>query len=254
MAIGRTNAGGAGGAALNFKIIANTSLPNSAEDNTIWIDTNTPITDWIFSMTQPGAVDGRVWIATGDPSVAEINALKKNGIQVYLISAKQCISGTWVDKASKIYQNGNWIELFVWDGQLYESGNEFISDTGGLEFSVGRTSAYSAGIGTKGSETIILECNVQGTAIEAVTANKIDLTNYSTLKCNITSFKKWGRFVIASTKEHDGAGVAFNDLSGTGVNSMDVSGLNGSYYICVYTHFAYDGSETHVEFEKLWLE
>jgi hypothetical protein len=95
---------------------------------------------------------------------------------------------------------------------------------------------------------------VRNTAIQAVTANKIDLTKYSTLKCNVKSFTQFGRLVIVTTKDHDGDGVTYYKLTGVGVNSLDISGLNGSYYVCVYTHYAYDGSATKVEFDKLWLE
>ena len=50
--VGMTNAGG-GSAALNFKIVGGTTAPSSPSENTIWVNTSTPISDWIFSASQP---------------------------------------------------------------------------------------------------------------------------------------------------------------------------------------------------------
>lgn len=114
------NLGGSGGASLNFKIVGNPQPSNPAE-NTIWVDTDTAITGWAFSATEPDLIDGFVWISVGTSSSAEFNALKKNNITVYPVSAKQCIGGEWVTKTAKSYQNG---ELVDWaaDTVLYNSG------------------------------------------------------------------------------------------------------------------------------------
>jgi hypothetical protein len=44
--------GAGGGSSLNFKVIGNPK-PETAKENTIWVDTDTPITSWDFSATQP---------------------------------------------------------------------------------------------------------------------------------------------------------------------------------------------------------
>ena len=82
-----------GGSLLNFKVVDGTSAPKHKE-NTIWVNTDTKMTGWLFSPTQPPnpEVDGMVWFLTGISSNGEFNALKKNGIQVCPISAKQFIS------------------------------------------------------------------------------------------------------------------------------------------------------------------
>ena len=127
--IGRTNAGGGAGGGLNFKVVGGTSTPASPKENTIWVNTSTKITDWIFSATQPTGATGMVWISTGKTSTAPFNALKKNNITIYPISAKQYVGGAWVDKTAKIYQNGAWVDW--WNGELYENGNQFTNVTGG---------------------------------------------------------------------------------------------------------------------------
>lgn len=118
------------GVELNFDVVGGTSQPINPKENTIWVNTSKTITDWVFSATQPSAKSGRVWISTGTFSPIEFNALKKNGIQVYPISAKQYISGAWVDKTTESYQNGIWVE---WIKQifLFINGDQCADITGG---------------------------------------------------------------------------------------------------------------------------
>lgn len=99
-----------GGATLNFKVVGGTSQPSNPRENTIWVNTSTTITDWVFSSTQPSGKEGRVWFATDTSSVAKFNALKKKQIQVYPIYAKQYVSDSWVNKTAKTYQSGTWKE------------------------------------------------------------------------------------------------------------------------------------------------
>lgn len=109
--LGRTNTGGGGGG-LNFQVIGGATAPSNPKENTIWVNTDVKITTWAFSATEPEApVEGMVWITTGTSSSAEFNTLKKNGIQVYPLSAKQYVGGSWVDVEAKSYQGGEWVDL-----------------------------------------------------------------------------------------------------------------------------------------------
>ena len=107
---------GGGSNPLNFKIVSYATeeelLAATPKENTIGIVTTDTITSWIFSATEPtDPVEGMVWITTGTSSALEFNALKKNGIQVYPISAKQYVNGAWVGRPAKSYQNGAWVDL-----------------------------------------------------------------------------------------------------------------------------------------------
>lgn len=197
---------------------------------------------------------GMAWITTGTLSTVAFNALKKNGIQVYPISAKQYINNAWVDKEAKIYQNGAWVNLYEWNGQLYELGEEFISKTGGWDIVNGRNSSYDAGQGTKEATEIHLACGTVGTAIAAVTVNKVDLSKYTTLKCNVTNYKRFGRIQVASSQATDGDGVAFADITGEGTYSLNIANLTGSYYILICTWYSNNSSPTSLHFDKVWLE
>lgn len=118
-----------GGNPLNFKVVGGTAEPSNPKENTIWVNTDKEITGWHFATEQPDDMkEGEVWFSTGTYSTTEFNALKKNGIQVYPISAKQYVGGAWVNKVAKSYQGGAWVDLRVY---LYNDGNEFIDITGG---------------------------------------------------------------------------------------------------------------------------
>lgn len=103
--------GGGGGAALNFKVVPGLTQPGTASENTIWVKTER-IGAWYFSATQPeGLQEWDVWFPTGTASEVEFNAIKKNAVQVYPLSAKQLVSGALVDVTAKSYHNGEWVSL-----------------------------------------------------------------------------------------------------------------------------------------------
>lgn len=116
------------GVKLNFEIIGGTVEPFDTIENTIWVNTDTEITGYQFSATEPKeAFDGKVWIYIGSSSHASFDIV--DNVSIYPIYAKQYISGKWVDKAAKIYQGNGWVDW--WNGYLYELGNEWTDITGG---------------------------------------------------------------------------------------------------------------------------
>ena len=125
------NMTGGGGNPLNFKVVGGTTEPSNPKENTIWVNTDKEITGWHFASEQPEDMkEGEVWFLTVKPSTVEFNALKKNGIQVYPISAKQYVSGKWVDKTAKSYQDGKWVD---WVTYLLNGADTCDSITGGWE-------------------------------------------------------------------------------------------------------------------------
>ena len=72
---------GGGGSVLNFAIAGN-PRPENPDENTIWIDTNEPISGWTISAEEPAKVENTVWIAAGSFSQVAFNALKENCIMV----------------------------------------------------------------------------------------------------------------------------------------------------------------------------
>lgn len=104
---------------LAFEIVGNPQ-PSNPKENTIWVDTDTKITGWTFSASEPDMVEGSLWINVGVTSTVPFNALKKNGIIVYPQFVKQATGGAWLDKKAPIYQGGAWKEwaLFLLPSEL----------------------------------------------------------------------------------------------------------------------------------------
>ena len=219
---------------LNFKLVGNPQ-PADPTENTIWVNTDTPITGYIFSATQPTApVEGMVWIFTGNSSPAEFNALRKNGITVYPLSAKQYISGAWVYKEAKTYMNGTWAD---WTIHLYNKGNECTDITGGWSAFSCTTDAnlYSAGC-VKGSDRLTIKTTTSRGSAAFATNNMIDLTKYSYVEFVVPYLKECAIFGVskykststwANTVSHANPSVGLSNA----VVKVDVTNLSGSYYV-----------------------
>lgn len=217
---------GGGGANLNFKIVGGTTQPTSPKENTIWVNTSTKISEWVFSATQPAnPYDGMVWFLTETSSGSEFNALKKNAIQVYPIAAKQYVSNKWVDKTAKTYKNGAWRDW--WDGYLYDYGDKNETITGGwvgtssaqITFNSTNMSLYSSG------------------SSKVYTKNKINLNEAKhllfegTLTVSSTPANR-SLCVFADTPSSDNYSnlvAYYNTAVNNSTCQLDVSSLSGSY-------------------------
>lgn len=232
--------GAGGGASLNFKVIGNPQ-PETAKENTIWVDTDVEITSWVFNAAQPEtAEEGMAWIFTGASSTVEFNALKKNGIMVYPLSAKQYVSGAWVDKTAKIYQGGKWVEW--WNGELYDTGNEYTTFTGGWT----ATAIAGSTTVTKDATSMTIKTDYGDDALHC--SNKMDLTDFSKLVVTGKSFRNnssaerregntkicvWSA-IGSSVSNNQVAYANYPAADYDGEFELDVSGLTGEYYVGVF--------------------
>ena len=242
--------GGGGGAALNFKVVGNPQ-PTSPSENTIWLNTDVPIASWYFQAEQPeNMAEGDVWFPVGTSSTVEFNALKKNGIQVYPLSAKQMVSGALVDITAKSYQNGEWVEIPV--DALYYEGDERKTLTGGWEeLPWISNNGYYAGTVVRNKRSILIDTSDSAgwKNMYFSTSDPIDLSEYNRIEINVlsrTGLSNSSGYIGAylyiktikphgDTPETDGA--ACIGIPSTGVFSLDVSAFKtGTYYviICCY--------------------
>ena len=225
--------GGGGGAPLNFKVVPNPQ-PDTAKENTIWVDTDR-INNYYFSATQPeNMVNYDVWFPVGTSSTVEFNALKKNGIQVYPISAKQYVSGVLRDVVAKSYQGGGWVEW--WNGiTYYSAGNEYIPYTGGWE--VYKTSKGSI---TKTESGIVADMKTtasQNTTGYVYTKNKIDVSKKNKITVNSgwrtsiggSASEAFIALINGSTDRVDNNAVAI----AKNADALDVSTVSGEYCVAV---------------------
>lgn len=229
------NLTGGGGGGLNFKVVGGTSQPVNPKENTIWVNTDTEITSWAFSGTEPESpAEGMVWISTGMSSTVGFNALKKNCVQVYPSYAKQYVSGAWVDVTAKSYQNGEWASW--WNGELYKNGIEYESFTGGWDWF---DPAYTNQGNTfkncsKSGNVLTIKTEADAyTGVAIGTINKIDFTGYSTLKFVISSVTTGIMLGVTAAKNNStfNSSAAVKTVTAAGTHTLDVSTLNDLYYV-----------------------
>ena len=240
-----------GGASLNFDVICNPK-PETAKGNTIWVDTDTEITGWIFSAAEPESpADGEnpVWFSTAANSSAKFNALKRNCIMVYPISAKQWIDGAWVSKKAESYQDGDWVE---WLHYLYNFGDEGIDVTGGWTL----TNA-SGGTSAKNEDHVYFSYSGSNNIQSYLhTKNKITFPfrGYKTLKARFDIASHFATSIlgltsVAQASRNDFIFSTTFDTTGNGVEvSVDISNASGDFYVSIYS-----GMKTSKLYE-VWFE
>lgn len=242
---------------LNFKVVGNPQ-PENPKGNTIWVNTDVSITSWIFSATEPEApAAGMVWFSTGADSNAEFNALKKNCIMVYPLSAKQYVSGAWAYKDAKIYQSGEWVNLVEWKGELYEAGFDWSHITGGWVAETRNVgdgyNKFAPAITDNGTSiTAAMNNNYTGVGF-MVTKNDIDLTGWNTLTVEISGYASVNddnsgvvlAVINRASTDSNGCRVA---TASCGVNTfakktvtLNVASLSGKYAIGLHL---YNGGTT----------
>ena len=242
MAIGRTNAGGAGGASLNFKVVPGLTQPGTAAENTIWVKTES-LTGWYFAATQPENMqEGEVWFPTGTESAVEFNALKKNAVQVYPLSAKQLTGGVLVDVEAMSYQGGEWAEW--WSGELYDAGNEFEIFTGGWGID-GYTSTGANSILTVGEKKTdyMYFVGASGKTNLLATLKSINVDRFNTLYIDGEPISVLNNELSVGVSINKSKSVTdrinamnFSAEKKRQIMSMDISSVSGDVYVLVYGH------------------
>ena len=228
-----------GGAPLNFKVVGNPQ-PSNPKENTIWVNTDVPIGKWYFDSNRPDDLqEGDVWFSVGTSSLVEFNALRKNGIQLYLLSAMQMIDGELYPHIAKIYQGGAWVDL--WDGELYDAGNQYEYITGGWQ------SGGSGGTATIGTDSLSVSAPGPNKNASITTKNMIDLSRFNTLSVNVTSWSSGDNSnnrcqirILDSTKQV----IASANVSSIREYTVNVSSLDKGY-IQLYAYASASEDYTH---------
>jgi hypothetical protein len=233
--------GSGGGAGLNFDVKGYQTeaelLAAAPKANTIGVVTAEPITGWIFDTNEPAdLVNGMLWFPTGKTSIVEFNALKKNGVQVYPLSAKQYISGVLVDVDAATYRGGewvDWVEIYLVNSDAFRAETAYGGSTGTYSFSED---------GYYGMLTNKLDCSV-------VSKEKINLTDIKYITApyslnlisgNLANYAD-GRFSLCIASGNSALGEdgtppivsADASKSSSGELKLDTSSLKGEYYIWI---------------------
>ena len=215
-----------GGAGLNLKVVGGTAAPASPKENTVWVNTDTEISSYAFSATQPeNPTEGMVWFATGVSSSAAMNIDKKNTVMLYPLSCKQYIDGSWINKKAQSYVD-KWNTLRL---TLYKAGDEFEDITKGWipykRVTLNKTSEYLQAIPTE------MYSSHFGIVL---TEKTIDFTERSTLffdaknNCAASGYLYVG-VTAPSNPEEMVAGINFL-ANESKIAAVDISSLTGEYY------------------------
>lgn len=240
------------GVALNFQVVGGTSAPANPTENTIWVNTDQTITSWVFSHNQPAnPSEGMVWIVNGISEVHEFDAVTDVSLRVQVESVKQYISGAWVVKTTKVYQNGVWNETIL---NLYKSGNEYVGTTGGWS-NTNNANKYN-------THLFIREAVSDDYVYSNMhTNNKIDLTSYTVLNVRMKTAKtsshsyKTQIAVSSSASTCTGgsqSGVVTktqpNNNTSEFVATLNIENVSGEYYITLG-----GGYQNHLYVYEVWL-
>lgn len=138
--------GGTGG--LELKIVGETTQPAKATQNTIWVNTDTEITGYTLSATEPESpIEGMAWVSIGNSGAIKVAApVGGDWITVYPLFAKQCVGGAWVDRFAESYQDGVWVP---WITEVIIVDNGVISEEYGFGTDVVGSSDYNSTITQK---------------------------------------------------------------------------------------------------------
>lgn len=113
---------GGGSSPLSFRISKyeyEEDLPEVAKDNDIAVITSTDISCWKICTTTPTEpTEGLLWIKSSNAGTVGLNALKKNAINVYLLSAHQYANGKWKNVTAYIGVSNAWVQ-FSTGGRIY---------------------------------------------------------------------------------------------------------------------------------------
>lgn len=152
------NVTGGGGGGLNLKVVGGATQPINPRENTIWINTNTTITGYFLSPTQPNTqIEGLVWLKTADTGV-EINVGRKNAVLLHLGMSQVYSGGGWVTVEGYVYKSSAWVQFgflaLYKDGVFYTDHTEKVIK-GSIKYADTYYTAVTNGDGSAGEAYVV---------------------------------------------------------------------------------------------------
>lgn len=201
MAKGFKHGAGGGRSELNFRVVGSPEQPSSPRVNDIWVSTSDEITTWVFDVSEPVApVDGMVWIQVNLKSSSPLNALKRNGIQLYPVGVKQYDGSNWTDVTGKLWNGAEWAKI----GFPYY----YIVNAGG-------TADYAGGWASAGGAYSAQ--NSDGSIYLATTSSA---SGSITMKSGISNFAEYSTMKIVQSTSVNGHSFQLINSSGTSISSV----------------------------------
>lgn len=260
------------GAGLNVDVVGGTTQPTSAEENTLWINTDVAITSWMFSTTEPENIDaGTVWIHTVAQGGTEINVIEENGIYLRINACKQWDGTAFVDKTGYLFIDNQWVELLKIPLYIYSEGT---SDTGFQQYSIG--SNYKNSEATyNGTTTWRFATQATKNVTAAIRSSEtLELTGYKTLKALVYAIKGYGDAASATpnislfvtdeaSQNLNSSNAAYDTIilsyrvqstfAAWSELQLDITDITGSHYVGIGLGNTTAGAQ-QMYVKALWLE
>ncbi len=223
--------GGGKAGSLKVKAYANAaSLPATASTYEMAIITSVTLGKVVIGTVQPTSpANGDVWCDTSRTAQTPLRVTETPESWLYPCLCMQYVSGTWVFVNAYTYSGSAWVEWYAW---LYQDGDEriaiggaWLQDWGSGTYSVVKSATYITM--TMSSSNLI--------TLRKTTA--LNLTDYRFLKLKVQKVSGNNAVIAAHPVTGAYAWAAYTaqgvgDASGTvRTISLDVSALNGNYYI-----------------------
>ena len=123
--------GQTGGGGEKIKALSGTIAPETAQENALWVQTKTPVTDYVFSPVQPDSpAEGTVWFHTIGEGVNFILD-KKQKLRFHLEAAYQYVGGAWRSVDVSVYAGTGWEQIVSNRIYFYNKGVQCTDLTGG---------------------------------------------------------------------------------------------------------------------------
>lgn len=206
---------------LNFEVAGNPK-PENPKENTIWLNTDVAIPNWIFTDTKPSSGnEGAVCILTGKGSACAFNALKKNAVMVNPVGAVQYTSGAWKSVEIQVYQGG-WKNLL---SEVVFFGNGKINtDVFG---NIAKTNSGA-------NDPSIYNGNIRFYHyVDVKTSKLFDVSAFNTIECTIAEWHNMNIDIHLVDANGNSNKLTRTQLAQTagGLDIFDISDYTGAYYL-----------------------
>ena len=246
--------GNGGGRQLYYDVVCQMAEPTKKEGR-IWVMSSVPMTYFEFSPTWAGAGNGTISIQgeIGGPNPDPTNniievfntivARIRNRMKYTPHGCKQVqgSAGNWVNVDAYVCHSNTWVQFSsVWNGELFDNGNQYADVTGGWT----GADSYSPN----------LSATLMNGTITISTVSAVDLSGFSTLKfIGSGNGAQSGEYYPAKCKifNESGVEVASLDFQNNNTYAMSVAALSGKHYV----RFIAQGSRgNNLNISKVWLE
>ena len=241
--------GQTGGGGEKIKAVSGTTAPETAGENALWVQTDTPVTDYVFSPVQPeSAAEGTVWFHTIGEGVNFILD-KKQKLRVNIKYAFQYVDGAWVRVSVSLWTDGGWGEIVSKQLYLYHKGDQCEDLTGGWKVTAWQYSgAGEIGIAPSVTykENSVYLVEKRGSQVAAGTFepnNRIDLTGIKTIRFHFLSISTTStQYTMLNVGVFNRTASTFSAISSSYVSlsaeniyaDVDVSSLSGEHYVGIW--------------------